>query len=296
MTAGTRAELPDEFLRALRASLSARGIEVPSAVPRRRPSARRRLLISAALLIVALIAVVFVVVSSASNAVGTPTPFDPVREAERLITETEMARIAFLTTPNHTQTVEAIFNRFLTETHEAVETDTPIPTETPTATAVVTEETVLSATEETEQSEAPARTDTATPTEQPSDTPTATPNLRQTEIAQTQLAATLLQSARDEQATLQASCPGSPSPTRLRIGIVGQVTEGGLPSRLRSEPNTSAEVLVSIPPLEEFTVVEGPQCDEEQQLRWWQVDYQGSVGWIAEGVGDEYYLEPVRTP
>lgn len=296
MTAGTRAELPDEFLRALKTALNVKNLQTPSALPRKRSSARRRLLISAALLAMALVAAVLIVISNPFNAAETPTPFDPVREAERLITETEFARIAFLTTPNHTQTVEAILNQFFTETQAAAATDTPFPTDTATATVGVTEEVIVGETEAVEASEATERTDTPTQTEQPSDTPTRTPtpNQGQTQTAEAQLAATLLQSARLEQATLQASCPRSPSPSRLRAGIVARVTEGGLPSRLRSEPNTGAEVLASIPQLEEFAVVEGPECDE-QQLRWWQVDYQGTVGWVAEGVGEEYYLEPVRT-
>jgi hypothetical protein len=229
-----------------------------------------------------------ILTSGGSNIASTSTPFDPVREAERLLTETEFARVALLTTPNHTQTVEAILNQFFTETHAAVATATPIPpTNTPTATET---ESIVRAVETDEA------TETSTHTEQPSDTPTRTPtpNQGQTQTAEAQLAATLLQSARLEQATLQANCPGSPSPSRLRTGIVARVTEGGLPSRLRSAPNTSGEVLASIPQLDEFMVVDGPECDE-QQLRWWQVDYQGTVGWVAEGVGEEYYLEPVRT-
>jgi hypothetical protein len=288
MTAGTRAELPDEFFRALKSALNAQGIDITPGVPRKRPTTRRRLLISGALLAVTLVAVALVVISNPFDTVGTPTPFDPVREAERLITETEIARIAFLTTPNYTRTVEFILNRFLTETQAAAGTNTPVPTNTPTATAIETEEVVSNVTEETEAILLPEDSDTPVP----SDTPTATPNQRETEIAETQLAATLLQSAREEQETLEASCPRSPSPSRLRTGIVGRVTAGGLPSRLRAEPNTNGEVLVSIPSLDQFTVVDGPACDE-QQLRWWQVDYQGTVGWIAEGVGEVYYLEPV---
>jgi hypothetical protein len=33
----------------------------------------------------------------------------------------------------------------------------------------------------------------------------------------------------------------------------------------------------------------GPVCGEN--LAWWQVDYNGLVGWTAEGQGNEYWLE-----
>ena len=284
MTAGTRAELPDEFLRALKNALNVKTLPPPPPSPKHRERPQWLwLAISLALIAITLIAGAALVISSGSGGVSTSTPFDPVREAERLLTETEFARVALLTTPNHTRTVEAILNQFLTETQAAAATNTPTftPTDAPTE-AVITED-------------IDAATETPTRTTQSSNTstPTPTPDQGQTQTAEAQQQATLLQAARDEQATLQANCPGSPLPSRLRTGIVARVTEGGLPSRLRAQPTTNSEVLVSIPQLDEFMVVGGPECDE-QQLRWWQVDYQGTVGWVAEGVGEEFYLEPVR--
>jgi hypothetical protein len=317
MTAGVKSDLPDEFLRALRQAIKGKSklpdtVQLPRPVQPKKPR-RRGLWIGVALGALALIAVALLALATPSATTETPTPFDPVREAERLITETELARIAFLTTPNHTQTVEAILNRFLTETSVAAVTNTPVPTDTlvPTDTPIPTDTlrpTVRATEEEAGGVEvfapdvSPTRTATMTftttlsPTPQPSNTPTstATPNVQQTTTSEAELAATLLQSARDEQATLAASCPGSPLPARLRIGITARVTEGGLPSRLRAAPDTAAEQLETIPQLEAFEVVGGPECDEAQQLRWWQVDYQGTVGWVAEGVGDEYYLEEVE--
>lgn len=40
-----------------------------------------------------------------------------------------------------------------------------------------------------------------------------------------------------------------------------------------------------------FTVVGGPRC--ESGVQWWQVNYNGRVGWTVEGDGFTYYLEPV---
>ncbi|MDX2161432.1 MAG: protein kinase [bacterium] len=90
-------------------------------------------------------------------------------------------------------------------------------------------------------------------------------------------------------------CPGSPS-TRLRIGLVGRVTAGGLANRLRAEPGTAGALIGLMPPNSEFTIIGGPQCDTERFLRWWQVDFGGLIGWTAEGQGDVYYLEPPPTP
>jgi hypothetical protein len=90
----------------------------------------------------------------------------------------------------------------------------------------------------------------------------------------------------------QQNCSGSPSPSLVHVGIVGRVTAGGLPSRLRDTPSTNGAILATIPQLRQFTVVGGPVCDDVQHLRWWQVDYLGRIGWTADGIGDEYFLEP----
>ena len=301
MRAGTRAELPEEFARALASALSVEPVRVQPARPR---SSRRRILFaSAGMIIVALLAFAVIVAANPFDSVRTPTPFDPFREAERLITETEMARIAALTTPNHTQTVQAILERFLTETSAARPTDTTLPTNTstPRPTAPVVMATQFTADEppgaaeevaaEPAESESVPPTATRRPTDPP--TQTATPDRQGTATEQAYVAANLLQAAQQEQATLEASCPGSPSPSRLESGMTARVTEGGLPSRLRLQPDTYAEILETIPQLQQFTVVDGPECDEQQQLRWWQVEYRGTVGWVAEGVADEYYVEPV---
>jgi uncharacterized protein YraI len=40
-----------------------------------------------------------------------------------------------------------------------------------------------------------------------------------------------------------------------------------------------------------FSVVGGPQCADG--YRWWQVSYNGLVGWTASGSGSEYWVEPI---
>ncbi len=87
-------------------------------------------------------------------------------------------------------------------------------------------------------------------------------------------------------------CPGSPSPSRVASGMQAVVEGGGVPNRVRAEPGIEAEVLTQMPPGATFIIVGGPECGVDDQLRWWQVSYNGVVGWTAEGEGDEYYIAP----
>jgi serine/threonine protein kinase len=90
-------------------------------------------------------------------------------------------------------------------------------------------------------------------------------------------------------------CPGSP-PTRMAVGINGRVEPGGVPNRIRPEPSLGEDQIGKMAPEEPFIVIGGPTCDEENQIRWWQINYNGLIGWTAEGVGDEYYIAPVDAP
>jgi uncharacterized protein YraI len=79
-------------------------------------------------------------------------------------------------------------------------------------------------------------------------------------------------------------------PSRMTIGMWARVTPG-LPNRLRAQPNTASNVLALIPGGGQFSVIGGPQCGEN--TTWWQVNYNGVVGWTMEGQNGEYWLEPV---
>ena len=85
-----------------------------------------------------------------------------------------------------------------------------------------------------------------------------------------------------------AQCPGSPVP-RLEIGGVARVTPGA-PNRVRAQASTSAAVLTNMPAGTEFVVLAGPICADG--YAWWQVNYNGIIGWTAEGSGAVYFLEP----
>jgi hypothetical protein len=89
-----------------------------------------------------------------------------------------------------------------------------------------------------------------------------------------------------------AVCAGSP-PARLAVDeeaiVVG---ETAIP--LRPDPGTDGTVIDNLAPGTTVLVVGGPRCDADADLRWWQVDYGGQVGWTPEGGDDTYYLAPME--
>lgn len=90
----------------------------------------------------------------------------------------------------------------------------------------------------------------------------------------------------------RAACPGA-QPPRLTPGGQGRVTlDPPLPSRVRAAPHTGGNYLGQLPPGRVFSVISGPVCDDEN--RWWWLVHGGDLeGWMAEGAGGDYYLEPV---
>jgi hypothetical protein len=61
-------------------------------------------------------------------------------------------------------------------------------------------------------------------------------------------------------------------------------------NNLRSAPSVNAAKIGAIPGGETFIVYDGPVCSGG--MAWWQVDYDGTVGWTVEGADDEYWLSP----
>jgi Tol biopolymer transport system component len=80
-------------------------------------------------------------------------------------------------------------------------------------------------------------------------------------------------------------------PPRLVIGGQGQVTPGEA-NNVRDIPARSGTKIGEIPAEAVFTVLDGPVCADE--FHWWQVDYQGLIGWTVEGSGSDYFVEPVE--
>lgn len=85
------------------------------------------------------------------------------------------------------------------------------------------------------------------------------------------------------------SCVGAPAP-RLVVGRAGRVTPG-LPNNLRAQPDSNSVLLGQIPSNGAFSVLSGPTC--ASGYYWWQVSYNGLVGWTPEGGSGQYWIEPI---
>ena len=85
-------------------------------------------------------------------------------------------------------------------------------------------------------------------------------------------------------------CEGAPQ-SRLIIGEQGQVILGLGANNVRNQASTSGQDIGAIPGGGIFSILDGPVCAEG--YAWWQVDYNGIVGWTAEGQNNTYWLEPL---
>lgn len=77
---------------------------------------------------------------------------------------------------------------------------------------------------------------------------------------------------------------------RVIPGIMARV-DASTPHRLREAPSLNAAVKTEMPGFSSFKILGGPACADE--IVWWQIDYSGQTGWTAEGLGGEYYIEPL---
>jgi WD40 repeat protein len=95
----------------------------------------------------------------------------------------------------------------------------------------------------------------------------------------------------------QANCPNGYAgflPPRLAVGQTARVIPGGVPNRLRDQPNLNGAQVGMAAPESTLAIIGGPVCDAEGQVIWWQVQMGNVTGWTAEGFApDEYFLEPV---
>jgi hypothetical protein len=85
------------------------------------------------------------------------------------------------------------------------------------------------------------------------------------------------------------ACPGAPDIT-LKQGDWARVSVNPpLPSRIRSQPGSSGEVIGQVQPGENVLVVDGPRC--ANGYTWWYVrSPDGLEGWAAEGDAAGYWL------
>ena len=81
----------------------------------------------------------------------------------------------------------------------------------------------------------------------------------------------------------------------LIVGERGRVTltEDGRWLNLRAGPGIDYELVGRMAPLANFLVLAGARCDGA--YTWFQVEYRGTVGWIAEGGDGQYFAEPWLT-
>jgi len=93
-------------------------------------------------------------------------------------------------------------------------------------------------------------------------------------------------------ALLPVVCTNAPRP-RLLVGMFARVTPG-LPNVLRDRPGLrrdGSRTIRYIPAGSQISVLEGPVC--VSGYLWWKVNYNGVIGWTAEGIGNVYWLEPL---
>lgn len=78
----------------------------------------------------------------------------------------------------------------------------------------------------------------------------------------------------------------------LIVGERGRVTlnDDGCWLNLRAGPGTENDVIAQLAPLEGFLVLDGVVC--AGPYAWYQIDFRGTVGWIAEGFEGQYFAEP----
>ncbi len=119
----------------------------------------------------------------------------------------------------------------------------------------------------------PSQTPTITATPTPSDTPTITPTFTATPTS----------------TPLPEACRDALTP-RLRMDEQGRVRdEDPSPINMRDGVGLAGNKILQVPAGAVFDVLTDAVCMDG--LFWYQVDYEGTVGWIAEGTND-YFVEP----
>ena len=84
------------------------------------------------------------------------------------------------------------------------------------------------------------------------------------------------------------------APPKLVIGRFGLVRAAADPVRMRESFNEQSPVIVTVPGMSRFYVLAGPECTIGGFV-WWQVEWEGQVGWIPESrLGDYYFVDPLE--
>jgi len=88
------------------------------------------------------------------------------------------------------------------------------------------------------------------------------------------------------------TCPGF-MPSRLVAGQMAHSISGGKPI-LYGEIDPVPAQPTLLPAGAAMLVLYGPDCGNDTAR--WRVDYNGQLGWLDEGEGQEYWLEPLPLP
>jgi len=89
----------------------------------------------------------------------------------------------------------------------------------------------------------------------------------------------------------QLSCPGAPPP-RLTVGETAQVAQSFSSLRAGVGSNVVLRTMYRANN-DQFEVIGGPVCSGAHY--WWQVNVNGQTGWVTEGLGSTYWVEPATT-
>ena len=87
------------------------------------------------------------------------------------------------------------------------------------------------------------------------------------------------------------ACSDSPA-TRLTTGMTGTATADSIVNIRSGVGSSGTEIVWAVAAGDEFEVTSLPQCGASG-LRWYPVEIAEYSGWIAEGQGDRYWIEPV---
>lgn len=87
-------------------------------------------------------------------------------------------------------------------------------------------------------------------------------------------------------------CPAAP-PTRLEQFTDAVITEGAR-QNMRVQPSLDAEIIEQLPAGTIVNILNDVECADG--YLWWEIAYNGVIGYVAEGQDDEYWLEPYIDP
>jgi hypothetical protein len=90
-------------------------------------------------------------------------------------------------------------------------------------------------------------------------------------------------------------CSGFELPSRVKVGDKGRILPTDITVKLNSQPmrpslHPTSRIIGQLSTGALFAITGGPSCADG--ILWWQVNYNGTTGWIGEGQGTDYWFEP----